>query len=118
MIRTEFFDEFDRITTPENAKYLVCIVIDSSGKIMDRKTVNLSYAERNEFQTRTILEHHWENAISIQKIIDNLWSLYHSTKTDELKLGVIEKLLQSYDRLDHLFDRLESREFRRRRRHE
>ncbi len=85
---------------------------------MDRKTIPLSIIERNDFQTRSLLEHHWENAISMQKIIDNLWRLYHGNNNDEVKFAIIDKLLFSYDRLDVLFDRIESREHRRRRRYE
>ena len=118
MIKTEFFDQYDRVTTADHAKYLVCIVTDNEGLEIDRKRIPLSQIERNEFQTRTLLEHHWENAISMQKIIDNLWKLYHGNNNDETKFAIIDKLLFSYDRLDVLFDRIESREQRRRRSYE
>ena len=118
MIKTEFFDEYDRVTTADHAKYLVCIVTDNEGLEIDRKTIPLSQFERNEFQTRSLIEHHWENAISMQKIIDNLWKLYHGSNNDETKFAIIDKLLFSYDRLDVLFDRIESREQRRRRSYE
>lgn len=118
MIKTEFFDEYDRVTTADHAKYLVCIVTDNEGLEIDRKTIPLSQFERNEFQTRSLIEHHWENAISMQKIIDNLWKLYHGNNNDETKFAIIDKLLFSYDRLDVLFDRIESREHRRRRSYE
>jgi hypothetical protein len=114
MIKAEFFDELDRITTADNANYIVCIVTDSNGLETERKTIRLRF-DKNEFHTRSLVEHHWENAVSLQKIIDNLWMMYHSTNNDESKMDIIDKLLLSYEKLDLIIERIESREHRRRR---
>jgi hypothetical protein len=115
LIKTEYFDEFDRVTTIDNAVYLVCIETDSEGKEISRKTVHLSNSQMRQFQSRSFMDHHWENAISTQKIIDDLWRLYHKVNGDEKKLSIIDRLLLSYDRLDVIFERIESRQYRRRR---
>jgi hypothetical protein len=117
MIKTEFFDQHDRVTTVDRAKYLVCIVTDNTGNEIDRKKIGLSKIDEDDFHSLSFREHHWENATSIQKIIDNLWGLYHRTELDEAKFAIIDKLLFSYDRLDLLFDRIESREDLRKRRY-
>jgi predicted PolB exonuclease-like 3'-5' exonuclease len=115
MIRTEYFDEFDRITTLEHATYIVCIETDYNGNEISRKIIQIGESKKKEFQSHSFLDHHWENAISTQKIIDNLWKLYHKVTGDDKKLAIIDRLLQSYENLDVLFDRIESRQHRRNR---
>ena len=115
MIKTEYFDEYDRVTTIEHATYLVCNETDSEGNEIYRKTVQLANSEMRQFQSRSFIDHHWENAISTQKIIDDLWRLYHKVTSEDKKLAILDRLLLSYDNLDVLFDRIESRQYRRRR---
>ena len=95
-------------TTMDKAELVMCIEIDDYNNVLSKKTFkNSSKVTDNKCFTRNFEEHHWENAIAIQKIIDNLWQIYHQTQDNEKKAKMSMLMMTGYLDLDKMISNIE-----------
>ena len=117
MIKTEFLDsEFYPVGINE-ASIIVCREVDENGnEIKKRIFKNLSdFSEKGLRLENGIEEQHWENAMAIQKIVDNLWTEYHRAQNINEKLRISKVMIEGYGNLDRLISNLELLRVRKRR---
>jgi predicted acyl esterase len=112
MIKTSFLDINQMPTTMDKAELVMCIEIDDYNNILSKKIFrNSSKVTDNKFFTRNFEEHHWENAIAMQKIIDNLWQIYHQTQDNEKKAKMSMLMMGGYLDLDKMISNIEYTRF-------